>query len=1111
MTEQGKIILSLLLTLLMCSTILAPLVSGVQIDKARTLSTPDGLTWSDDIRVTKDPSPDVSPQIISDSKQSTDIIWSKGADLNFTKLDYRGRPLIKEGAITSVVFPSQHSGQYTYALARGGSDDIHLIYKAPGSAYNPVLYQRFSSDWKSKFLAVEATYGLTLSMGGTLGVSSSSTPYIIYDYFPPGGDERVGLTMIDKDGNILMEAKDLSDLNWYIEGATMVIDYNDNLRLLMNVWHGGDQGMWALTIDKYGNRPATISPQHLWATGAYGYPPIPKMAACPNGNVHLLISSSESGGGDLTYMVLNSTNRPIVGAAVPIFITKNATDYGDIQCDSQNTVYIVWADSVDGNIYYERLEPGTEGKSHTPIKLTSSGKTKTPRISIDPLDGIHVVWVDVRDGNDEIYFKFAFSYGVELDMPPKDISKIMFIHPDQTNSANMSVKNLGCFNDTMGLNLSIDYNGHYGLGWDAWLEDYKLVLGPQEVYKTRINIKGPRTGKLNDYIIVNVNATSSGNPWKIDNLTFRVYLVVSCKVEIGSPDNVHVTGAGQTSEFAVYVKNSGDIVTNVTLTLDYANMEWDVKISPSFIPLMSPHSITIVTLTVKAPKNAFANEIGEVLIEASCECNPDLRDRAVMHTMVSPTFFLSMSIDNYEKHVVPGNSTEFKITVMNEGNLPGTVAIVVEIVSGTGDWYAALDRSSVGVEANSQKSIKLTVQPPDDAPANSRLTIKVGAWNDGRTMKNEVQATVIVDPMHKLNITPVAKTDTAIPGGTAHFSLTITNTGNIDEQLDLSTLGLPQGWLSRFIKKDVEGFNVRIPQKATVLVELEVDIPIDTLSKVYDFKFAMQDEQSINWTVPLSVAVGHYFYLELTAANAKAIGGPAGTAVFDIYVMNRGNAGDRINLSTDGLPIGWKTQFVVASNNYTVLDLNAGEEKRVSLVVDIPSEVTAQSVIFQALGTSSSGVQGSVNLYIDVEKVDLRAIRLLFYPASPVKGDTVAVRFQVRNEGVIECTNVKIDFYENDQLLDEQTIGILSGGTDKEVSFTWIPIKTGLVRLKLIIDPQNKVFETNENNNGLYYNFTIKSGKSTGTPGFEPVPVLLTLSLIAVVVSRRRILRGENL
>jgi uncharacterized membrane protein len=1111
MAPRGKCILSVLITLLMCSTVLAPAASGTHEVKARTLATPDGLTWSDDIRVTQDPSPDVNPQLVSDSLQDTDIIWTKGTDLNYTKLDYRGQPLIKQGSFINEVFPTQHSGQYGYALARGGSDDSHLLFKNPGSGFNPVLYQRFGPDWKSRFLSVDTAFGLTLSTGATLGVSSSSIAYVIYDYFPPGGDERVGLTIVDKDGNILKQAVDLSEPAWYVDGSTMIIDHNDSIRLLANVWYGADQGMWALTADKYGVRPVTVPPQHLYSTGAYSFPPMPKMAACPDNNVHLLISSSQSGGGTLTYMKLDKDNKPIIGAVAPVNITSTASDYGDIQCDSQNNVYIIWADSVDGNIYYEMLAPGTEGKAHTPIKLVSSHQAKSPKMSIDPLDGVHVVWVDVRDGNDEIYFKFAFGYGVELGMTGEDLSKIMFIHPSQTNSANMTVENLGGFNDTIWLNLSIDYNGHEGVGWNASLDYYELELGPQAIYENRIDIRGPSTGKLNDYIIVNVNATSKGNPWKIDNLTFRVYLVIKCKIVIGIPDNVHITNAGQSSEYRFYVKNAGDVVTNVTLNVDYPDQDWNATISPSFISLMKPYTTMSVSLTVTAPKDAFANTLGTVVVVGTCDCDPELRATAISHTMVAPSVFLSMSIDNDEKYVDPGNSTEFNITVKNEGNMPGTIAIVVEIVSGTGDWYAALDHTSVGLMANTQEIIRLTVQPPDNAPANSRLTIKVGGWNDARTHKNEVQATTIVNPVHKLDIRPAAKAESAMPGGAAHFSLSVTNTGNIEELLDLSTLGLPQGWIPRFIKNGIEGFNVRIPQGAKSELELEVQVPIDTLSRAYDFELLLQDETNTNWTLSLSVIVDRYFYLELTVVDAKARGGPAGTAVFDIYVRNRGNSEELINLSTEGLPVGWKAQFVVNSNNTSVIDLKAGQQGRVSLVVGIPLEVSGHSIVFQALGTFSSGIRGSVDLFIDVEQVDLQALRVTLYPANPEKGEPVTIKFLTRNVGIIEYANVEVRLFENGQLISSQTIGKFPGGADKEVVFTWVPIRNGPTKLKFVIDPLNKISETNERNNELSLDLIIRAAKSTPTPGFEPVLVAMTLVIVTIVASSRRRLRGETL
>jgi uncharacterized membrane protein len=328
--------------------------------------------------------------------------------------------------------------------------------------------------------------------------------------------------------------------------------------------------------------------------------------------------------------------------------------------------------------------------------------------------------------------------------------------------------------------------------------------------------------------------------------------------------------------------------------------------------------------------------------------------------------------------------------------------------------------------------------------------------------------------------------------------------------LDLSTLGLPHGWIPRFIKNGIEGFNVRIPQGAKAELELEVQVPIDTLSSAYDFKVLLQDETHTNWTLSLSVVVDRYFYLELTVVDPKARGGPAGTAVFDIYVRNRGNSEELINLSTEGLPGGWKAQFVVNSNNTSVIDLKAGQQGRVSLVVSIPLEVSGHSIVFQARGTFSSGIRGSVDLFIDVEQVDLQALRVTLYPANPEKGEPATIKFLTRNVGIIEYANVEVRLFENGQLISSQTIGKFPGGADKEVVFTWVPIKNGPTKLKFVIDPLNKISETNERNNELSLDLIIRAAKSTPTPGFEPVLVTMTLVIVTIVASSRRRLRGET-
>ena len=73
---------------------------------------------------------------------------------------------------------------------------------------------------------------------------------------------------------------------------------------------------------------------------------------------------------------------------------------------SMNTVHVVWVDNRDGNdeIYYKRsTDGGTTWGADT--RLTNDAATSdTPRIAVSG-NNLHIVWVDNRGGNLEIYYK----------------------------------------------------------------------------------------------------------------------------------------------------------------------------------------------------------------------------------------------------------------------------------------------------------------------------------------------------------------------------------------------------------------------------------------------------------------------------------------------------------------------------------------------------------------------------------------------------------------------------------------------------------------------------------------------------------------------------------
>ena len=73
---------------------------------------------------------------------------------------------------------------------------------------------------------------------------------------------------------------------------------------------------------------------------------------------------------------------------------------------SGSAVHIVWDDNPDGDfeIYYKRSENGGLSWGENTRLTNALGDSKYPYIAVSG-PKVHVIWTDLRDGNDEIYYK----------------------------------------------------------------------------------------------------------------------------------------------------------------------------------------------------------------------------------------------------------------------------------------------------------------------------------------------------------------------------------------------------------------------------------------------------------------------------------------------------------------------------------------------------------------------------------------------------------------------------------------------------------------------------------------------------------------------------------
>jgi len=185
------------------------------------------------------------------------------------------------------------------------------------------------------------------------------------------------------------------------------------------------------------------------------------------------------------------------------------------------------------------------------------------------------------------------------------------------------------------------------------------------------------------------------------------------------PQHLHTTAAGVSTQFEISVGNIGDVDDKINLTTA-GPPGWEYSLDADEVKLLPGHNI-IVTLTVTPPTDAAADEVGVVTVIGRVVAAPSVKDQVATHTVVTPFMYLTMTPDKPEDFVDPGNDTTFMLTVSNFGNMAGTVIIILEIVSGTGDWITTLDSNAVGIAGGESKNVALRVVAPSNAVAGTRL------------------------------------------------------------------------------------------------------------------------------------------------------------------------------------------------------------------------------------------------------------------------------------------------------------------------------------------------------------------------------------------------------
>ncbi|UCF08417.1 MAG: hypothetical protein JSW28_01645, partial [Thermoplasmata archaeon] len=141
--------------------------------------------------------------------------------------------------------------------------------------------------------------------------------------------------------------------------------------------------------------------------------------------------------------------------------------------------------------------------------------------------------------------------------------------------------------------------------------------------------------------------------------------------------------------------------------------------------------------------------------------------------------------------------------------------------------------------------------------------------------------------------------------------------------------------------------------------------------------------------------------------------------------------------------------------------------------------------------------------YTEVDfSIDESAISL---SDDPVKNKNTTITANIKGTGRRwSAYQVDVEFYAGSELI-EKVRTTISKSTTNKVSAVWTPEEEGKHPITVIIDPDNIIGETDEDNNEASRIVDVKkSSGGPGTPGFESFSVLSALAAVFIYETRRR-------
>jgi len=321
-----------------------------------------------------------------------------------------------------------------------------------------------------------------------------------------------------------------------------------------------------------------------------------------------------------------------------------------------------------------------------------------------------------------------------------------------------------------------------------------------------------------------------------------------------------------------------------------------------------------------------------------------------------PPYAVSVSASPSEQSGLPIENLSYTVTVRNTGNLDDNYILTASDNSG---WGPTVSPTSLFVASGSTGEATLTVNVPENAKfcTVDNITVTATSKSDN-TVSDNAWCLAHAAMVRGVEISISPSYQSGLNGETLDYTVTVSNTGNVDDNYDLIaqdnenwSLGIASSITVPAFENRTTVLTVTIPDNATGCTEDNI-----TVAATSQADNTVSDNDSC--TAHVQVVRG----VEVSIEPKSQFGVIGENVVFTVTVKNIGNVWDNYKLENND-DAGWS---LMLDNDY--LEIPKSENRETKLIVSVPDDeniiCTTDNVTVIATEVDNSEVTDSDNVTV---------------------------------------------------------------------------------------------------------------------------------------------------